>query len=281
MKPLNLKIIFISVSAIFLISLVTTLHSYETGITGLTKKNGAVGCVCHGIHVPDTNVIVTILGPDSVAVGQSAYYRLKIMGGPHVAGGLDVAVGHGTLDTAGIETITRKQIQYYSATDSAYEITHNFPKSFTGDTVSFYFKYKAPGFAGYDTLFGNGNSVNVNHIPDDTDAWNFSADKRIRIYIPIGIENISTVASEYSLGQNYPNPFNPSTAIKFSLQKESFVNLVIFDISGRIVDTPQNSMLRPGEYKFTFDAARLASGIYFYRITAGKFIETRKMILIK
>jgi len=280
------KLLFYSAAILFLAVLTTNLLSLDDGITGLTQKNGGVGCVCHGLHAPDTTVSVLFRGPDSVAVNQSVYYQLRIAGGPHVACGLDVAVGHGVLDTAGFETGTRRQWQVYTQTDSGYEITHNIPKPCTSDTLIFTFNYTAPNYAGYDTLFGNGNSVNGNDTADESDRWNFAPNKRIRIYNPIGIENISTIANSFSLGQNFPNPFNPSTTIDFEIppagQKNAFdVILKIYDINGRLVNTLVNKNLRTGSYKVTFDAGGLPSGAYFYRLQAGDFIQTRKMILIK
>lgn len=85
----------------------------------------------------------------------------------------------------------------------------------------------------------------------------------------------------YELYQNYPNPFNPSTKIKFAIPKESIVNLSIYNVLGELVSTLVNEQKKPGYYVYDFDASRLASGIYLYRITAGKYIETKKMLVIK
>ena len=93
------------------------------------------------------------------------------------------------------------------------------------------------------------------------------------------------IPTDYSLKQNYPNPFNPSTNITFSILNESFVTLLIYDILGKEVAQLVNKKLKTGSYNFSFDASKLSSGVYFYRLTAisgaGKFIETQKMILLK
>jgi hypothetical protein len=283
MKRILFNTFLAALAVYFLISLESNILSSQSGITGMTRKNGAVGCICHGFHEPDTTVRVLITGIDSVAVGQTVYPKLKIIGGPHVRGGLDVAVGHGTLDTTYLDPGVRKQTQYYGPNpgDTAYEITHVFPKEFTGDTLTFTFKYIAPNTAGFDTLFANGNSVNFNGEADTIDAWNFSADKIVRIYVPIGIENISTVASDFSLSQNYPNPFNPTTNILFSVSKQSHVTLSIYDASGRLVQVLADGMYNTGKYKAVFDGSLAASGVYFYRLTAGDFTQTKKLVLIK
>ncbi len=85
----------------------------------------------------------------------------------------------------------------------------------------------------------------------------------------------------FSLSQNYPNPFNPSTVIQYDLPKESFVTLKVYDILGREVKTLVNEDKPAGRYKVNFDAAGLSSGIYFYRIIAGGFIETKKFVLMR
>lgn len=97
-----------------------------------------------------------------------------------------------------------------------------------------------------------------------------------------GIEPVSNqVPDNFSLKQNYPNPFNPSTTIKFSLPKESFVHLVVYDELGREAAVLVNEDLKGGTYDINFDASELTSGIYFYKLSAGNFVETKKMMLIK
>jgi len=87
------------------------------------------------------------------------------------------------------------------------------------------------------------------------------------------------------LFQNYPNPFNPSTIIKFDVasshSRETFVNIRIYDAAGREVKTLINQNMQPGNYEGTFDGTDLNSGVYFYRLNAGSFSETKKMLLIK
>lgn len=103
----------------------------------------------------------------------------------------------------------------------------------------------------------------------------------------IGVEPISTEVPEvYSLSQNYPNPFNPSTKINFSLPKAENVMIKIYDITGREVYTLVSQKVQPGKYSVTWasinnEGKSVASGVYFYRIVAGDFVESKKMILVR
>jgi hypothetical protein len=94
-------------------------------------------------------------------------------------------------------------------------------------------------------------------------------------------EGVTRIFSGYRLNQNYPNPFNPTTYISFELVKASNVKLVIYDISGKKVKTLLDGPFAQGRYYVEFSDKNLSSGIYFYKLIAGKFIETKKMILSK
>ena len=98
----------------------------------------------------------------------------------------------------------------------------------------------------------------------------------------IGIHPISTeVPVEYTLQQNYPNPFNPVTNINFSIPKTGVVKLTVYDAAGRETATLFNGELSAGTYNYDFDASHLASGIYFYKLEADDFTQTKKMVLVK
>ncbi|OQY73810.1 MAG: hypothetical protein B6D44_06160 [Ignavibacteriales bacterium UTCHB2] len=85
----------------------------------------------------------------------------------------------------------------------------------------------------------------------------------------------------YSLLQNYPNPFNPITTIKYSLPKVSDIKIIIYDILGREVATLVNEQQQPGNYEVKWDASNISSGIYFYQLKTEKYVDTKKMILLK
>lgn len=96
-----------------------------------------------------------------------------------------------------------------------------------------------------------------------------------------GNEVSNVIPKEYALLQNYPNPFNPETSIKFDIPNASEVRLSVFDITGREIALLVNEKLEPGSYSMKWNGAQFASGIYFYRVQAGNFVQTKKMVLIK
>lgn len=245
------------------------MYAYSTGITGVTKKSNNPGCTCHGIS-PSSSVIVSINGPDSLTTNQTADYSITISGGPLIAAGTDIAVSSGTLSPTSSDLTLQNG-----------ELTHISPKAPVLGIVTFNFKYTAPSTPGEQTIYANGNSVNFNH-QFTGDEWNFAPNKIINVtqQILAGIENKINILT-YSLKQNYPNPFNPSTTIKYSVQKESFVSIKVYDISGKEITTLVNKEKPAGNYKVEFNAANLPSGVYICRLQAGSFLETRKMILLK
>jgi hypothetical protein len=98
----------------------------------------------------------------------------------------------------------------------------------------------------------------------------------------IDVKKISSeIPSKYSLSQNFPNPFNPSTKIEYSIPKSGLVTIKVYDILGKGIATLVNEIQSPGTYSVDFNGAELPSGIYFYRLQAGNYTETKQMILIK
>ena len=91
---------------------------------------------------------------------------------------------------------------------------------------------------------------------------------------------------EFAVKQNFPNPFNPSTTIKYSIAKNvnrelEVVSLVVYDILGKEVATLVNKEQKAGNYEVMFNASNLSSGVYFYRLQSGSFVETKKLMLLR
>jgi hypothetical protein len=129
------------------------------------------------------------------------------------------------------------------------------------------------GFAavGYTHSLGAGNDPNIYFVKTDGNGLINDVENRI-----------NWNEMQYSLNQNYPNPFNPSTRIKYQLPSITQVTLKVYDVLGNEVATLVNEEKLAGIYEVEFSASnRFASGVYFYQLKAGEFIQTKKMILIK
>ena len=97
-----------------------------------------------------------------------------------------------------------------------------------------------------------------------------------------GIKQISSeVPDKFSLSQNYPNPFNPSTTIEFDIPKKGTASLSLYDIAGRLIEVLTNELMSPGRYSVSWDGSNYASGVYFYSLTSGSFIQNKRMVLVK
>jgi Tol biopolymer transport system component len=91
----------------------------------------------------------------------------------------------------------------------------------------------------------------------------------------------ATVPREFKLGQNYPNPFNPTTVIEYVIPKDEFVSLIVYNPLGKEVAILARGISPAGVHSVTFDAEQLPSGVYFYRLVAGTFKETKKLVVVK
>jgi len=133
---------------------------------------------------------------------------------------------------------------------------------------SFYLDYFFPG-----GLFGYMKKV--------TNLW---ADPSLKLKydVTVDVEDVKTeLPTDFNLYQNYPNPFNPSTKIKFVIPKSSFVNLKVYNVLGKEAATLVNEERPAGTYEVEFNGTGLPSGVYFYRLRAGDFVQTKKMMLMK
>jgi hypothetical protein len=142
---------------------------------------------------------------------------------------------------------------------------------FTDNTRPYYFTYSTSS-ASYTAAAGGFPLGDLNWWPAKKAEWQ-------KTLTDVKVNNV--IPAKFSLTQNYPNPFNPTTVITYSIPKESNVKLKVYNILGKEVATLVNSNQKAGEYNISFNAAKLASGVYFYTISAGSFNSTKKMILMK
>jgi hypothetical protein len=131
--------------------------------------------------------------------------------------------------------------------------------------------------------------------PDLNGVRNAIAEAKVKYSeLPVSVDdNRDELPHRFLLGQNYPNPFNPTTTIKYSIPAviarsgatrqsvDMLVQLKVYDLLGREVATLVNKQQTPGNYSVNFDASKLTSGVYFYRLQSGNFIDTKKMILMR
>ncbi len=146
------------------------------------------------------------------------------------------------------------------------------------------------------TAYGNdGNHFNdsINKMPNTAvsqavaNALHYTSD-HLPVYSMYTFETVTSFASnasdvvkDFRLNQNYPNPWNPTTTISFQVPKTSFVTIKVFTITGKEVRTLVSREMNPGSYEVDFDGTTIPSGVYFYRMHAGDFTATRRMILVK
>lgn len=114
--------------------------------------------------------------------------------------------------------------------------------------------------------------------------WRAHVDNALKFFFPgsaLNVQESQNVPATTRLMQNYPNPFNPTTTIRFSLEKQVYISLRVFDMLGRVVATLVEGAKERGEHSVVFDATNLTSGVYLYRLQSGNFTHTRKLLLIR
>jgi len=97
----------------------------------------------------------------------------------------------------------------------------------------------------------------------------------------VGSNDSKDISTKYNLSKNYPNPFNPTTTIQYSIPKDEYVKIVLYDVTGKVVKELVNGYKSAGRYNVEFNASGYASGIYYYKIEAGMYKSVQKMMLMK
>jgi len=187
-----------------------------------------------------------------------------------------------SVSTGGAGTTTNSAVKFINGTNTCY---------FVGQSTSSAIIYKSTNSGlNWTSMTSPGGTVNLFHfdfVRVGATVTGFAANpsgniiKLTETVTTISSEN-SVIPTEFRLNQNYPNPFNPSTTISFSLPKSEFVTLKVYNILGKEVATLINKKLDAGNYNELFEApSDLTSGVYFYKLTAGSFSDTKKLTLIK
>jgi len=131
--------------------------------------------------------------------------------------------------------------------------------------------------SGYDSL---NVIIDLYNLIDDTDLLRRVLE-HFELQPPNHVNEEIISLNDFALFQNYPNPFNPTTTIKYQIPEISFVTLKVYDVLGIEIAVLVNEEKSVGNYEVEFDATRLPSGVYFYRLQANEFVETKKMMLVK
>jgi len=259
------------------VTVVIIANINETDLIGCTELNGdPPGCVCHTFE-RDTSVIVWVEGPDTLHIGETGFYTMYLTGGPAEAGGYNVAGRFGQMEL--VDTFS------YQNALALNELTQAFSLPFPTieDTIFWNFGYTASdSSAEWDTIYSCAISLVWDSIPDPLDRWNFGPKFPVKILDPLtAISENEGDINGFTLFQNYPNPFNPTTTIRYEITDMSYVSLIIYDVLGKEVALLVNEDKPEGFYDVEFNGKDLPSGIYFYRLQAGNFTQTKKMLLLK
>ena len=171
-------------------------------------------------------------------------------------------------------SLALSQTALVTASDTAkdFHFTMNLPNGLNGTDVELRVKvlgfaiqasHKASALNEIELVSGVGGTAIVNRVGGQA------------------TQSVGSVPTKFALHQNYPNPFNPVTVIRYELPEASAVKVQVFDVLGRVVATVVNERKEAGIYEAVFNASGLSSGTYFYRLQAGTFVETKKMMLVK
>jgi photosystem II stability/assembly factor-like uncharacterized protein len=201
---------------------------------------------------------------------------------PNIARTTNGGTTWASISTGGAGVTTNSAVKFINGTNTCY---------FVGQSTSSAFIYKSTNsglnWTAMTSPVGTVNFFHFDFVRVGSTVTGFAANpagaiiKLTETVTTISTEN-SIVPGEFKLNQNYPNPFNPSTTISFSLPKSEFVTLKVYNVLGKEVATLINKKLDAGNYNELFEApSDLTSGVYFYKLTAGSFSDTRKLTLIK
>jgi len=241
-----------------------------------SSSSGAVNWTSHSL-APETEsrtVVFSFILTDAIGYG--------FTGGTNILKSSNNGLNWSPVSTPGSGIISASAIGPGSYAVCWYTKGNKIYTGQNGDGFSY--QYTSP-FGNYKHMFAN--------ITNSTAVWAVRDNGGISKYTgQVGIQTISNeIPDNLSLSQNYPNPFNPSTTIRFKIPlsrgvtgeagRGVFTSLVVYDVLGSEVATLVNQQLNPGTYSVEWNASNHPSGVYFYRLSAGEFTQTNKMILMK
>ncbi|MEW5842799.1 MAG: T9SS type A sorting domain-containing protein [Bacteroidota bacterium] len=266
-----------------------TFASTPGNFTVVSNGRSYVSTPSAGSSYPDPKG--TKLTDGSFAPDSGQFKGANLAGDPAWVGYLPPSVQDVVIDLGKVLSVQQFMGDYLL--DSGWGIfLHHVDVLVSTDNVTYTFldslrdsesKNSAPGaHKFYCTLSSPVNARYVKFRTSAPNAWVFVDEYQVLSPIVTSIrQEQSSVPTMFDLSQNYPNPFNPTTKIKFTILSEEFVSLKIYNVLGQEVTTLVSQQMRAGSYLVDFNASMLSSGVYFYRIEAGKFSATKKMLLLK
>ena len=238
--------------------------SYDVIATVPAGQHWAVGAATIRFNLAPNPVGALSIHPDNPVVnananisGANGYQAMQTMQSTATIMSMNIV----TLNTSGF-------YRFYPGTYTLGKIRFNIiTNPFVTDSVKF--RVNPPFTSGLTT-------VNDSLVP-----LVYNSSYGITQPVITGVSNGTEIPKEYQIYQNYPNPFNPTTNIKFDVPKSSIVKIKVYDVTGKKISELVNQEMAPGVYNIDWNGTGYASGIYFYKITAGDFTKVMKMLLIK
>jgi len=267
---------------IYVNSSLVTVSTNRPGITEF-KINGVTYNQQQQIVFPNgTNVTVQAISPRVVGLNQYVFSNWSNGGDTTqtitVSSNINLKanykIQYKMVLTSSVGNTNGGNIFYDSGSSASVSVLS---RVFVSGGTTYYFRgwtgggsgsYTSPDSTGLDTAI----SVTMRNALTETARWTTT----------VGINQTgSEIPEKYNLYQNYPNPFNPVTVIKFDVIKSNNVKIVVYDMLGKELEVLLNNVIQPGSYNVSFNGDKLASGIYYYRISTDEFTDVKKMLLVK
>ena len=233
-----------------------------------TATVGGVDHVCYNYTIPG--------GP---SFNTSTYYNVAFQTNSTVLPDIDVSPWDTTYRVTYISRGTGfDSLSYAFSNNAAAGFTGYFPFTSISSSGSSSITV-APTITDFKSFLVSGYVPGLGYVP----AAAMTASYNSEDVLATGIIHNTSLIKDYKLSQNYPNPFNPSTQIKYNIPASGFVSLKIYDMLGKEISTLVNDLQAEGEYTVNFNTSglNLASGVYYYKLTAGNFNDVKMMMLIK
>ncbi|MEW6412116.1 MAG: choice-of-anchor V domain-containing protein [Candidatus Zixiibacteriota bacterium] len=270
------------------VALATMVWAFPSGsnFTGSTGAPGESACSCHGnLNTGPGSAFIS--APDGYAPGETIDITVSVEENGKSRWGFAVTVLDGSDQPVGQMMVTDGARTLMTTEGSGREYikqTSTGTDAGTADNTSWSFQWMAPASdAGQVTFYLAGLASNNG---DNLSGDNTYTTSRSMLVTDVREVAVGQLPTEVSLSQNYPNPFNPTTTIEFSLPKRVEVELAVYNVLGQKIKVLHSGALAAGTYATEWDGTRadgaaMASGVYYYRLQAGAFDESRKMTLVK